>query len=88
MKRHIARGIAVTATAAFATLLLSGAPAGAAESATSTSAPATASAAGYPHYYGPYPDEGTCNYWKYAVAATGERVHGCFYDIGWYFYTY
>ncbi|MEN3609070.1 hypothetical protein AAH979_05920 [Plantactinospora sp. ZYX-F-223] len=73
MKRHITRGIAMTAAATLATLLLSVAPVRATESAT---------------YYGPYADEGTCNYWKYAVAATGQRTHGCFYDIGWYFYTY
>ncbi|MCW6003970.1 hypothetical protein K1W54_05140 [Micromonospora sp. CPCC 205371] len=86
MKRHIIRGAAITASAAFATMLLSAGPAQGAESATSSSAaPAAASAT---RYYGPYPDEGTCNYWKYAVAATGQRVHGCFYDIGWYFYTY
>jgi exo-beta-1,3-glucanase (GH17 family) len=86
MKRHITRGIAITATAAFATLLVSVAPAQATESTTDSSAPATTSAT---RYYGPYADEGTCNYWKHAVAAaTGLRVHGCFFDIGWYFYTY
>jgi hypothetical protein len=71
MNRRIISRFTVPAVAAIAALMLSVAPAGASTTAA--------------HWYGPYQDEGTCNYWQYAVKAAGGHTHPCFYDQGWYF---
>ena len=45
--------------------------------------------------FGNYLSLGTCNYWRYAVQATGRPTSACFEDWGlptvsgrWYFYAY
>ena len=42
------------------------------------------------HWYGPYSDEATCNYWRYAVQASGQPTRRCYHDIyyQWFFAAY
>jgi hypothetical protein len=83
MLRRATRAVVIASIAIFAALL-------------PLNAASAASNAG--HYYGPYNDQGTCNYWQYGVAAGGASTTPCWYTDdyfgpeyggpGWYFYVY
>jgi hypothetical protein len=80
VKRQISGMLAIAATATVAGLTLSGTPA---QAGTPTGTQAGTQAV---KYHGPYSSKGTCEYWRYAMAAAGVRVDPrCWDDQGWYF---
>lgn len=85
--RHL-RSLAAAAGLA-AAALVGPMAAGASASEPAATAPAAPAAM---ETFGPYSSEGTCNYWRYAVAATGRRTDPChrFPAVGeyWFFQAY
>jgi hypothetical protein len=85
MRRRTASATILAATAVAALFALT--PASAAASEIPTGKNYGAGEFRSAGYLGPYRDEGTCNYWRHAVAASGSSVSRCIQESdGWWFY--
>lgn len=90
MRRRISMVIASMAIAALAALLPLTSASAAETASTATAASATALAR---QWYGPYPDRGTCEFWRAGVAAANPGTSPVCLPFpesdgtpGWYFY--